>query len=98
LSRFQETWQRNPSGTHNASEVDSSNRKVLRVALRKLPKTNAKNCSLSQQHAVAEKPEHLGDAGSVVMRSSKSMRLPIRLVPERNQNAQIGANNQEFLP
>ena len=25
LSRFQETWQRNPSGTHNARDDDSSN-------------------------------------------------------------------------
>jgi hypothetical protein len=60
---------------------------------------NAENCSTSQQHAVAEKSEHQRDVGSPVMRStSKALRLPIRLVPERNQNAQIGANNQEFLP
>ena len=60
---------------------------------------SAKNCLSSQQHAVAEKPERHRDAGSLVMRStSKALRLPIRLVPERNQNAQIGSNNQEFLP
>jgi hypothetical protein len=60
---------------------------------------NAENCSSSQQHAVAEKSEDQCDIGSRVMRpTSKTLRLPIRLVPERNQNAQIASNNQEFLP
>jgi hypothetical protein len=60
---------------------------------------SVENCSTSQLHAVAEQSEHHRDIGSLMMRaSSKHPRLPIRLVPERNQNAQIGSNNQEFLP
>jgi len=60
---------------------------------------NAENCLLSRQHALAELSVHLGDVGSAVMyASSNSPGLPIRLVPERDQNSQIGSNNQEFLP
>jgi hypothetical protein len=60
---------------------------------------NAENCWSSQRHVLAEQSVHLGDVGSAVMHeSSNSLGLPIRLVPERNQNAQIGSNNQEFLP
>src|SRR5207244_1802812 len=43
---FQETWQRNPGGTHNARDVDSSIGKVLRVTLRNPPKMHSENCSL----------------------------------------------------
>src|SRR6267378_6243616 len=86
IVRFQETWQRNPSGTHNARDVDSSNGKVLRVALRKFLTINAENCSTSQLHAIAEKSELHRDVGSLVMRSTSKASAPPHQASSRTQS------------
>src|SRR2546430_14383558 len=47
---------------------------------------SSENCSSSQQHALAEKSVHVGDAGSVVMRSSSKTSTPPHQASSRTQS------------